>query len=129
MALNVLIVDDSEVVRAMVAKTLRLSGIGLGEVHQARHGQEALEILKSHWVDLVLADLNMPVMDGGEMIRRIRANPAWADLPLIIMSTEGSQTRIEDLLDAHSRFVHKPFAPERVRDVVTEMLGIAHEHA
>ena len=124
MALNILIVDDSAVVRAMIAKTLRLSGIDLGEVHQARHGQEALEVLESHWVDLIFADLNMPVMNGEEMIRRIRANPAWADMPLVIVSTEGSQTRIQGLLDANARFIHKPFTPEKIRSVVTEMLGI-----
>lgn len=126
MALNVLIVDDSAVVRAMIAKTLRLAGVPLAEVHEAGNGQEGLDILESHWVDLVFADINMPVMNGEEMIRRIRANPIWADLPLIIISTEGSETRINGLLDANARFVHKPFTPTRVRNVVTEMLGIAH---
>jgi two-component system chemotaxis response regulator CheY len=99
------------------------------EVHEAGNGQEGLDVLESHWVDLVFADINMPVMNGEEMIRRIRGNSVWADLPLIIISTEGSQTRIDGLLEAHTRFIHKPFTPETVRNVVTEMLGIVHEHA
>ena len=127
MALNILIVDDSAVIRTMIAKTLRLAGVPVAEVHEAGNGQEGLDVLELHWVDLVFVDINMPVMNGEEMIRRIRANSIWADLPLVIISTEGSETRINSLLDVHSRFIHKPFTPERVRNVVTEMLGIAHE--
>jgi len=127
MALNILIVDDSAVVRAMIAKILRLAGVPVAEVHEAGNGQEGLDVLESHWVDLVFADINMPVMSGEEMIRRMRANPIWTDLPLIIISTEGSETRINGLLDVHSRFIHKPFTPEKVRNVVIEMLGIANE--
>ena len=127
MALNILVVDDSAVVRSMIVKTLRLAGIPVADVHEAGNGQDALAVLEKHWIDLVFVDINMPVMDGEEMIRRIRANPVWADLPLVIISTEGSETRIKSLLDGNSRFIHKPFPPETVRNVVTEMLGIAHE--
>ena len=115
MALNILIVDDSAVIRTMIAKTLRLAGLPVGEVHEAGNGQEGLDVLELHWVDLVFADINMPVMDGEEMIRRIRGNSVWADLPLIIISTEGSQTRIDRLQREGARFVHKPFSPEAVR--------------
>lgn len=127
MALNILIVDDSSIVRTMIAKIVRLAGVPVGQVHEAGNGQEGLDVLESHWVDLVFVDINMPVMNGEEMIRRIRATPVWVDLPLVIISTEGSDTRISSLLDDHARFVHKPFTPEKIRDVVTEMLGIAHE--
>jgi two-component system chemotaxis response regulator CheY len=79
-------------------------------------------------VDLVFADINMPVMNGEEMIARIRANPTWADLPIIVVSTEGSRTRIESLRAQGTEFVHKPFSPEVVRDVVANLTGIQHEH-
>jgi two-component system chemotaxis response regulator CheY len=124
MALNILIVDDSAVIRSMIARTLRLAHVPIAELFEAANGQEGLAALEEHWVDLVFADINMPVMNGEEMIRRMRASDAWADLPLIIVSTEGSETRIGALLDAHARFIHKPFTPEQIRQVVLEMTGI-----
>jgi two-component system, chemotaxis family, chemotaxis protein CheY len=127
MSLNILIVDDSSVIRTMILRTLRIAGIPIGEVYQAGNGQEGLAALESHWIDLVFADLNMPVMSGEEMINKMRENPMWADLPLIVVSTEGSQTRIKHLEEKKARFIHKPFTPETIRNVVTEMLGIHHE--
>ena len=81
MSLNVLIVDDSAVMRAMIIKTLQVCGLQLGEVHQAGNGREGLDALNDHWVDLVFADINMPEMNGEEMIDRMRANPDTADVP------------------------------------------------
>lgn len=128
MSLNILVVDDSSVVRAMIIKTLHLAGLPLGEVHEAANGQEGLDALAVHWVDLLFADINMPVMDGEEMVGHVRANPVWADLPLIIVSTEGSETRIKALVaEKGARFVHKPFTPETIRRVVLETLEIDHE--
>jgi len=127
MSLNVLIVDDSAVVRKMIAKILGLAGVPTGELYEAGDGRQALELLESHWIDLVFADLNMPVMNGEEMIDQLRANPTWADLPVVVISTEGSETRINRLLEKGVGFIHKPFTPETVRNVVTEMLGVGHE--
>lgn len=125
MALKIMVVDDSAVIRSMILKTLRVAGIEVDETFEAGNGREALDLLEQHWIDLLFADINMPVMNGEEMIREIRANSVWEDLPIVIVSTEGSETRINSLLDANARFIHKPFTPEKVRDVVTEMLGIA----
>jgi len=127
MSLNVLIVDDSTVVRAMILKTLKLAGLPLGEVHQAANGREGLDVMENHWIDLALVDINMPVMNGEEMIETVRANPDWRDLPIVGVSTEGSETRITRLLDKNTRFIHKPFTPEQVRNVVTEILGVCDE--
>lgn len=127
MALNVLVVDDSMVGRAMVIKSLKLSGVEVGELHQAANGREGLEALDNHWVDLVFADINMPVMNGEEMIDRIRANPAYGEMPIVVISTEGSQTRIERLVAMDARFIHKPFTPEMIRDVVLDIVGVHHE--
>ena len=128
MSLNILVVDDCSVVRKIIIKTLRLAGIPIAEIYEAADGQQALEILDANWIDLAFIDINMPVMDGEEMIERVRANPNLADLPIVVISTEGSQTRIGHLEAMGATFIHKPFPPETVREVVTEMLGIRHEH-
>ncbi|MCE5327669.1 MAG: response regulator [Planctomycetaceae bacterium] len=125
MSTNVLVVDDSAVVRAMIIKTLRMAGVDLGEVFEAGNGREGIETLQDKWVDLVFADLNMPEVNGEEMIDRMRANPVWADLPVVVISTEGSQTRIDRLRQKGAKFIHKPFSPEQIRDVVTPMIGAA----
>ena len=127
MSLNILVVDDSAVTRKMIIKTLKMAGLPLAEIHEAANGREGLDVLEAHWIDLVLADINMPVMDGEEMIDQVRAKAALADLPIVVISTEGSQTRIERLKHKGIRFIHKPFPPETVREVVIEMLGISHE--
>jgi len=127
MSLNVLIVDDSAVMRAMVAKTLRAAGLPIGQALEAANGREGLDVLAENWVDLVFADINMPVMGGEEMIEKIRANPTWSDLPIVVISTEGSKARIESLRAKDTEFIHKPFAAETVRDVVMNLTGIHHE--
>ena len=123
MALNILVVDDSSVMRAIIIKTLRLSQLPLGDVHEAANGQDALTVVEGNWIDLALVDINMPVMNGEEMMNRLRQNPATADLPVIIVSTEGSETRKEVLRQKGAGFVHKPFTPETLRDVVLKTLG------
>lgn len=127
MAFNILVVDDSSVMRAIITKTLRLSQLPLGEIYEASNGQEALKVLEGNWIDLALVDINMPVMDGEEMIKRLRQNPATADLPVIIVSTEGSETRIGGLVQKGTGFVHKPFTPESLRGVILKTLGGLNE--
>jgi len=128
MAVNVLIVDDSSVMRAMIGKTLRMSGIPLSEVHQAANGEEGLEALDQHWIDLVLVDINMPVMNGEEMIDRMLANPDTADIPKLVVSTESSQDRIDRLQGKGAEFIHKPFTPEEIRDKIMKLLGLGDDH-
>jgi two-component system chemotaxis response regulator CheY len=124
MSLNVLVVDDSAVMRAMVIKTLRLAGLPIGEIYQAADGREGLEAIGAHGIDLVLADINMPVMNGEEMIEHLRASPDSSRIPVVVISTEGSQTRIERLEQRGASFVHKPFTPETLRDVVKAIMGV-----
>ena len=95
-------------------------------VTQLIHSHQGLAVLQEQWIDLALVDINMPVMNGEEMIEQVRANPAWADLPIVVISTEGSQTRIEHLEQRGAKFVHKPFAPEIIREVVREITGVSH---
>lgn len=125
MSLNIMVVDDSGVARAMIIKTLGLCGLSLGQVHQAANGKEGLAILEKNWIDLAVVDVNMPVMNGEEMIEEVRKNPAWVDLGIIVVSTEGSQTRIERLLQKGVKFIHKPFTPESVREIIQELTGVS----
>lgn len=127
MSLNVLVVDDSRVMRAMVVRSLRLSGLPLGEVCEAGDGAEALRLLGGNWIDLALVDLNMPVLDGEALIRALREDPATADLAVVVVSTEGSESRIERLRALGAAFVHKPFTPEALREVVLRITGITDE--
>jgi len=129
MALNVLIVDDSAVMRRMVAKVLHMTGIELGEVHEAADGREGLDILDRHWVDLALVDINMPVMNGEEMIHRVRARPEIGDLAIVVVSSDGSSTRSKRLQEQGVRFIRKPFTPETFRRVVGEVTGVGHEQS
>jgi len=119
MSLNVLIVDDSDVIRTMIARTLGLSQVPLGAIQQASNGREALAILEQEWVDLVLADINMPVMDGAEMIERMRQQPETADIPVIVLSSEGATERVAELMrHGVTAWVRKPFTPEELRDAI-----------
>jgi two-component system chemotaxis response regulator CheY len=123
MAINILVVDDSAVMRSMIQKTLTLSGLQVGEIHQAGNGREGLEALGAKWIDLVIVDINMPVMTGEEMIEQMQTRSEFKGIPTVVVSTEGSQTRIERLQRLGVRFIHKPFSPEAIRDTLKEMLG------
>jgi two-component system chemotaxis response regulator CheY len=126
-ALNVLVVDDSAVMRRMIIKTLGLCGIPLGEIHQAGNGKEGLEVLDRSWVDLILVDINMPVMTGEEMVAKLRESPELRDIAVIVISTDGSADRIEMMQRQGAGFVHKPFTPELLRDTIVRTTGASYE--
>jgi two-component system chemotaxis response regulator CheY len=127
MPLNVLVVDDSAVMRSMIIRTLRLSGISLGEVYEAPDGRDGLRVLDEKWVDLAFVDLNMPNMGGEEMIDIIRNSPTIGDLPIIVVSTESSTVRVESIKRKRVEFVHKPFTPEVLRKTVLDVTGAINE--
>ena len=125
MAFNFLVVDDSETVRAVIAKTLRMAGLPINELYQAANGREALAVLQDNWVDLIFTDINMPVMGGIEMIEKLCEDGMLKTIPVVIVSTEGSQTRIEQLKAKGVRaYLRKPFQPELIRNVVSDILGV-----
>jgi len=124
MAYNVLIVDDSRVTRAMVAKIVRMSGLDLGEIYEAGNGREGLEQLEANWIDVVFADINMPEMTGIEMVDRMSQSGVLATTPVVIISTERSVTRIQELkAKGASAYLKKPFTPENVKAVIEDVLG------
>lgn len=126
MSINILIVDDSTTVRAIIEKTLRLSGVEIGNILHAGNGKEALEVLRNNWVDLVLTDINMPVMNGIELINEMHQDELLNTIPIAIVSTEGSQTRVEELKSKGVKaYLRKPFTPESLKNLVIELLGVS----
>ncbi len=125
MAFNILIVDDSATVRAVIEKTLHIAGVDVGEIFKAENGKEALEIIGNNWVDIILSDINMPVMGGIEMIEKMSEDGLLKTIPVIVVSTEGSSTRIEQLKSKGVRgYIRKPFTPEIVKQMVDDIMGV-----
>jgi two-component system, chemotaxis family, chemotaxis protein CheY len=127
MALNILVVDDSSVMRSIIIKTLRLTGLPLGDIWEAENGEEGLRLLQEKWIDLALVDIHMPVMDGEEMIRRLRKNNQYENLPIIVVSSESDPSKIEMMLRQGATFIHKPFKPEILKEVIIDITGVSHE--
>ena len=124
MAYTVLVVDDSRTVQKMMTKTLEMSGVPLNELQTAANGKEALDVMQDHWVDLVLTDINMPEMDGIELIRHMSDDGLMDSVPVIVVSTEGSEERIQELKERGiSGYIRKPFTPEAIKDAVQTALG------
>ncbi|MCP9291914.1 MULTISPECIES: response regulator [Gracilimonas] len=126
MAINILVVDDSAVMRSMIIKTIKNTGIEVGEVHQASNGAEGLEVVDNNWLDLLFIDVNMPIMDGMEMLDKVRKNPITMDMPVLIVSTESNNARIKIIDEQYAGFVHKPFTPEVLKEKILDVLGVMH---
>ena len=125
MGLNILIVDDSSLTRKAIRRIIDMVGLDVEQIVEAENGVEALEILEGSNVDFVLADLNMPEMGGIEMIYKMRGNESTKSIPVIVVSTESSTTRIEGLLvDGAKDYLHKPFTPEQFKEVITRTIGV-----
>lgn len=124
MSYNILIVDDSSIVRKVLIKTLGLAGIPIGEIYEAENGLVALEILQNNWVDLIFLDINMPVMNGMEFMNHLRESSDFDETPIIVVSTEGSKERKEELFDKNIKaYLRKPITPEELAEKVGEILG------
>jgi len=122
---NVLIVDDSPILRMAIRKVVRLSGIEDDRIHEAGNGREALDVLETVWIDLVLLDLNMPVMDGEQFAQELRRRPDLKDVAVVIVSTEANKDRLQRLRDLGIvDSLHKPFEPEDLCKLISKVLGV-----
>ncbi|MCG3137444.1 MAG: Chemotaxis protein CheY [Phycisphaerae bacterium] len=125
MTRDVLIVDDSATIRQMIRRTIQLIDLDIGEMFEAGNGIEALAQLADHEVACVIVDINMPSMNGIQLLRRMKDNPHLKDIPVVVVSTEGSAQRIQQIEEwGASGFVRKPFQPEQLRDVLKPMFGV-----
>lgn len=124
MTYKILIVDDSAVTRMVLKKTISMTDVPVQEIFEADNGYAALELLSDHSVDLILADINMPEMNGMEMTAAILANPVTADIPVVIISTHTEDVRINELRSQGVKaYIHKPFTAETIRDTLSEILA------
>lgn len=115
--MDVLIVDDSAAIRKILRRVLQQAEIPLGEVYEAGDGAEAVEKLKTQKVQLVLSDINMPNMDGLQLLSRIKATEEWKELPVIMITTEGSQAKVMEAVQLGARgYVRKPFTPDQIKE-------------
>ena len=128
MALNILVVDDSSVMRSIIIKTLKMAGLPLGDIWEAKNGEEGLRLLQDKWIDLALIDIHMPVMDGEEMINHLRDNEQYENLPVIVVSSESDPSKIEMMLKQGATFIHKPFTPETLKEVMIAVTGVSNEN-
>jgi two-component system chemotaxis response regulator CheY len=125
MSFNLLIVDDSATTRAVIKRTLKMTGLPADNIHEAGDGKAALELLEKTPVDLVLADLNMPEMDGFEMTRRMLAEEKTRHIPVIVISAEPNAADFAKRTGVRG-CLRKPFTPEAVRQAVLDVLGGQH---
>jgi two-component system, chemotaxis family, chemotaxis protein CheY len=124
MAYTVMIVDDSETIRAVLERSLAMTKLPIDSVVHAVNGKDALVKLKQVWVDIVFSDINMPEMDGIALVAAMQEHPELREIPIVIVSTEGSTTRIEALRKRGIKgYIRKPFTPEKIRDVIVQTLG------
>ena len=122
--LKVLIVDDSSVMRKIVERALRQAGLELTEVLEASNGAEALTQVEKGGLDMILSDINMPVMDGLEFLKNLAGVEAAKGVPVIMITTEGSEARVVEALSAGAKgYLRKPFTPEQVKERVAPLLG------
>ncbi len=120
--MRILIVDDSSMMRTMIKRVVVLSRVPVDDILEAGNGAEALEILETSDVNLLLTDINMPVMTGVELLRELADDDRWNDLTRVVISTDGSPTRREEVAGLDVRcYLEKPFTPEVMRDVLSEV--------
>lgn len=122
--ITALIVDDSSVMRKIVERSLRQAGIELEKVVEASNGAEALAAFNANTIDLILCDINMPVMDGLEFVREATKLEKAKGVPIVMITTEGSESHVVQALSAGARgYIRKPFTPDQVKEHVLPVLG------
>jgi len=123
---DVLVVDDSAAIRKILNRVLRQTGMAIGTVHEAGDGQEALELLKAHKIDLVLTDINMPKMDGLQLLGAMKAAPQWNGIPVMMITTEGGETKVGEAVRLGAAgYVRKPFTADQIKEKLAGIIELA----
>jgi two-component system chemotaxis response regulator CheY len=109
--------------RKIVERSLRQAGLQLSEVKEASNGAEALAILATSPVELILCDINMPVMDGLEFVKRLKGVENAQGVPVVMITTEGGETHVVQALSAGARgYIRKPFTTDQVKEHVLPLV-------
>ena len=124
MAINILVVDDAPTMRKIIIKTINISGDYAGSIYEAGNGIEALKVLEDKWVDLIITDINMPQMNGMELIKNLKSNPIFSRLPIIVVTSRGRKNleQNEEWM-LITEYLSKPFHPEQLRDIIFSIIG------
>ncbi len=126
MSFNVLIVDDSSAMRAVIKKIVTISGFQMDQCLQAGNGREAMEILSGNWVDVIISDINMPEVNGLELLDQLSRNDTLKEIPVIMITTEGSAERMQEAFNHGAKgFIKKPFLPEDIRKILHQVIGVS----
>lgn len=116
---RIVIADDSATARMFIKRCLDIIGLGDAEVIEAEHGKEALAAAKAEPTDLLLTDLNMPVMDGETLLKWVKASPKLMDMPVVIITSAGNPAKEKELLELGAlRVINKPVAPPMLMDAL-----------
>jgi len=122
-ALRVLIVDDSSVMRKILDRSLRQAGLEIKEVFEASNGVEALARMQQTRVDLILSDINMPAMDGLELVRQFQAVENAKGVPIVMITTEAGESQVLQALSSGARgYIRKPFSPDQIKERIIPLL-------
>ena len=122
---TILIVDDCSAVRTVIERILGISGFAMEACHFATDGEDALEVMGRHRVDLVISDINMPRLDGEGLLQRMSEDTELSKIPVVIVSSDSTQSRMERLLAMGARaYVVKPFKAQAFREQVERVLGV-----
>jgi two-component system chemotaxis response regulator CheY len=123
MVSDVLVVDDSAAIRKILQRVLRQTGMEIGTIFEAGDGQEALGVLQSQTVDLVLTDINMPKMDGIQFLAAVKASTAWRNIPVIMVTTEGGEAKVGEAVKLGAAgYVRKPFTADQIKEKLVRIL-------
>jgi two-component system chemotaxis response regulator CheY len=124
MPLDVLIVDDSAAIRKILQRVLRQTELNLGEINEAGDGTEAVEILKNRTYGLILSDINMPQMDGLQLLARIKEMDHLKNVPVIMITTEGGQGKVMEAVQLGATgYVRKPFTADQIKEKLAGVIG------
>ena len=123
MAIRVLIVDDSSAVRLIVRRCLEQAEIRIGEIWEAGNGEEALGVLAERTADLILSDINMPKMDGIQLLSALKQDRRWASIPVVMLTTEAaSQLVVGVIRMGAAGYIKKPFTPAQIQDKIAPLI-------